>query len=67
MRRRCKLELWDDADGLADRARPDAVIDKTSRLTIGDEFIDDLKQDYEHLDEKISAYKLVFCYQVLIV
>ena len=31
VRYRCKLELWDDSDGLESGARPDLVIDRTSR------------------------------------
>ena len=31
VRYRCKLELWDESDGLETGARPDLVIDRSSR------------------------------------
>merc|ERR1711936_426451 len=61
VRYRCKLELWDDDDGLRDSPdRPDLVIDRTSRLNLGrNKYVDSLADDddYEHMDEKISAYR----------
>jgi len=32
---RCKLELWDDDKGLEKGTAPDAVVDRSSRLTLG--------------------------------
>ena len=60
MRYRCKLELWDDDEGLEDGSEPDLVIDRTSRTNLGrNKYVDSLKDDddYEHMDEKISAYR----------
>ena len=62
VRYRCKLELWDDSDGLEDGASPDLVIDRTSRTNLGrNKYVDSLADDddYEHMDEKISAYRWV--------
>merc|ERR1719318_1831551 len=60
VRYRCKLELWDDDSGLANGAAPDLVIDRTSRLNLGrNEYVDSLadEEEYEHMEEKISAYR----------
>merc|ERR1712227_327145 len=60
VRYRCKLELWDDDEGLEDGSEPDLVIDRTSRTNLGrNKYVDSLKDDddYEHMDEKISAYR----------
>ena len=59
---RCKLELWDDDSGLEENPeRPDLVIDQTSRLNLGrNKYVDSLgdEEEFEHMDEKISAYRL---------
>merc|ERR1712080_634567 len=55
--RRCKLELWDAANGLATGAVPDLVIDRTPRIVTRNKYIDDLSDDYEFMDQKISAYR----------
>ena len=60
VRYRCKLELWDDDEGLEEGSEPDLVIDRTSRTNLGrNKYVDSLKDDddYEHMDEKISAYR----------
>ena len=60
VRYRCKLELWDDSDGLESGARPDLVIDRSSRTNLGrNKYVDSLadEDEYEHMDEKISAYR----------
>merc|ERR1712080_114512 len=57
VRRRCKLELWDAANGLATGAVPDLVIDRTSWRVTSNKYIDDLSEDYEFMDKKISAYR----------
>jgi len=58
---RCKLELWDDDSGLEENPeRPDLVIDQTSRLNLGrNKYVDSLgdEEEFEHMDEKISAYR----------
>jgi len=57
---RCKLELWDDDKGLEKGTAPDAVVDRSSRLTLGrNKYVDSLADDddLEDLDEKISAYR----------
>merc|ERR1711902_71254 len=56
VRYRCKLELWDDSDGLEDGASPDLVIDRTKQAQ--NKYADSLAldDDYKHMDEKISAY-----------
>ena len=36
----CKLELWDDANGLREGANPDLVIDQTDGPT---KFVDDME------------------------
>eukprot|EP00092_Neocalanus_flemingeri_P008334 GFUD01008986.1.p1 GENE.GFUD01008986.1~~GFUD01008986.1.p1 ORF type:complete len:166 (-),score=49.00 GFUD01008986.1:138-635(-) len=60
VRYRCKLELWDDDEGLKNGDRPDLVIDRTSRTNLGrNKYVDNLgdEDEYKHLDEKISAYR----------
>eukprot|EP00088_Acartia_fossae_P007883 TRINITY_DN13700_c0_g1_i1.p1 TRINITY_DN13700_c0_g1~~TRINITY_DN13700_c0_g1_i1.p1 ORF type:complete len:176 (-),score=51.09 TRINITY_DN13700_c0_g1_i1:155-682(-) len=60
VRYRCKLELWDDDGGLESGAQPDLVIDRTSRTNLGrNKYVDSLadKDEYEHMNEKISAYR----------
>ena len=60
VRYRCKLELWDNSDGLESGARPDLVIDRSSRTNLGrNKYVDSLadEDEYEHMDEKISAYR----------
>merc|ERR1712226_815445 len=57
---RCKLELWDDDEGLEKGSVPDAVVDRTSRTNFGrNKYVDSLEDDddLEDLDEKISAYR----------
>jgi len=59
---RCKLELWDDDEGLEKGKAPDAIIDRSSRLNLGrNKYVDSLADDddLEDLDEKISAYRQV--------
>lgn len=57
VRYRCKLELWDDSNGLEDGANPDLVIDRTNHGQ--NKYVDSLDQDddYKHMDEKTSAYR----------
>ena len=60
VRYRCKLELWDEGEGLERDAAPDLVIDRTSRTNLGrNKYVDSLKDEdeYKHMDEKISAYR----------
>ena len=60
VRYRCKLELWDDSDGLESGASPDLVIDLSSRTNLGrNKYVDSLadEDEYEQMDEKISAYR----------
>ena len=60
VRYRCKLELWDDSDGLESGASPDLVIDRSSRTNLGrNKYVDSLadEDEYEHMDEKISSYR----------
>ena len=60
MRYRCKLELWDDDEGLENGSQPDLVIDRTSRTNLGrNKYVDSLadEDEYEHMNEKISAYR----------
>ena len=60
VRYRCKLELWDDDKGLEKGAKPDLVIDRSSRTNLGrNKYVDSLadEDEYEDLDEKISAYR----------
>ena len=60
VRYRCKLELWDEGEGLERGAAPDLVIDRTSRTNLGrNKYVDSLKDEdeYKHMDEKISAYR----------
>merc|ERR1712026_88954 len=60
VRYRCKLELWDSDTGLEEGAAPDLVIDRTSRLSLGrNKYVDSLadEEEYEDMDEKISAYR----------
>jgi len=60
VRYRCKLELWDDDEGLENGSAPDLVIDRTSRTNLGrNKYVDSLADDddYRHMDEKISAYR----------
>jgi len=57
---RCKLELWDDDEGLEKGTAPDVVVDRSSRLNLGrNKYVDSLAddEDLEDLDEKISAYR----------
>jgi len=57
---RCKLELWDDDNGFEKGAKPDVVIDRSSRTNLGrNKYVDSLadEDEYEDLDEKISAYR----------
>merc|ERR1719309_879215 len=57
---RCKLELWDDDQGLEKGIAPDVVVDRSSRLNLGrNKYVDSLAddEDLEDLDEKISAYR----------
>jgi len=60
VRYRCKLELWDNSDGLESGSRPDLVIDRSSRTNLGrNKYVDSLadEDEYRHMDEKISAYR----------
>ena len=59
MRYGCKLELWDDSDGLEDGVNPDLVIDRTKHAQ--NKYVDSLAldDDYKHMDEKISSYRWV--------
>ena len=59
MRYGCKLELWDDRDGLEDGVNPDLVIDRTKNAQ--NKYVDSLAldDDYKHMDEKISSYRWV--------
>ena len=60
VRYRCKLELWDEGEGLERGAAPDLVIDRTSRTNLGrNKYVDSLQDEdeYKHMDEKISAYR----------
>merc|ERR1711992_368047 len=57
---RCKLELWDDDEGLEKGTAPDVVVDRSSRLNLGrNKYVDNLADDddLEDLDEKIFAYR----------
>ena len=67
MRYRCKLELWDDDEGLERGAKPDLVIDRSSRTNLGrNKYVDSLadEDEYEDMDEKISAYRFVQFYTI---
>ena len=57
MKYHCKLELWDDDDGLEKGAEPDLVID--NRYFGTSKFIDSFQlfPPIRHLHEKISAYR----------
>ena len=57
VRYRCKLELWDDRNGLEEGTNPDLVIDRTNHGQ--NKYVDSLDQDddYKHMDEKTSAYR----------
>ena len=60
VRYRCKLELWDNSDGLESGSTPDLVIDRSSRTNLGrNKYVDSLadEDEYRHMDEKISAYR----------
>jgi len=57
VRRKCKLELWDKADGLEKGQAPDLVIDRTQRFYVENKYIDDLNDDYPDMNEAISAYR----------
>jgi len=58
VRRNCKLELWDKADGLELGQAPDLVIDRTQWYNSWrNKYIDDLSDDYSDMDEAISAYR----------
>ena len=53
----CKLELWDDRNGLENGANPDLVIDRTKNAQ--NKYVNSLAldDDYKHMDEKTSAYR----------
>jgi len=57
VRDHCKLELWDDDDGIDNRQPPDMVIDNT--LFPVAKYIDSFENiaSIRHLDESISAYR----------
>eukprot|EP00092_Neocalanus_flemingeri_P017312 GFUD01018724.1.p1 GENE.GFUD01018724.1~~GFUD01018724.1.p1 ORF type:complete len:175 (-),score=41.40 GFUD01018724.1:102-626(-) len=58
VRDRCKLELWDKRDGLEKGSPPDLVIDRTPWWNVlGDKYVDELDDDYEEMNEAISAYR----------
>eukprot|EP00092_Neocalanus_flemingeri_P070173 GFUD01086096.1.p1 GENE.GFUD01086096.1~~GFUD01086096.1.p1 ORF type:complete len:175 (+),score=44.23 GFUD01086096.1:98-622(+) len=58
VRDRCKLELWDKRDGLEKGSPPDLVIDRTPWWNVlGDKHVDELDDDYEEMNEAISAYR----------
>lgn len=57
----CKLELWDDANGLANGESPDLVIDQTEGPT---KYVDDMEDEdsfgsdkWEDLQNAISSYR----------
>ena len=60
MRYRCKLELWDDDEGLENGSAPDLDIDRTSRTNLGrNKYVDSLADDddYRHMDVgKLSIF-----------
>jgi len=55
----CRLELWDDDDGIDKGAKPDFVLDNTFFST--SKYIDSFEKisSIKHLDESVSAYR---CY-----
>merc|ERR1719285_770258 len=57
VRNRCKLELWDNHDGLEKGEAPDLVIDRTPWYVVGNKEVDSLDDDYESMNEAISAYR----------
>merc|ERR1711890_19092 len=57
VRRRCKLELWDRAEGFEQGTAPDLVIDRTPWYVVSNKYIDELDDDYEEMNEAISAYR----------
>ena len=55
---RCKLELWDQGDGLEKGATPDLVFDRTAWWNLlGDKFVNELDDDHDDMNEAISAYR----------
>ena len=55
---RCKLELWDQRDGLEKGATPDLVFDRTAWWNLlGDKFVNELDDDHDDMNEAISAYR----------
>merc|ERR1712055_115892 len=57
VRDRCKLELWDKADGLENGDNPDLTIDRMPWYVVGNKEVDSLDDDYEEMNEAISAYR----------
>ena len=54
------MELWDDDEDYERGSDPDLIIDRSSRTNLGrNKYVDSLKDDddYEFMDEKISAYR----------
>merc|ERR1711928_192223 len=46
---RCKMELWDDDEGLEKGTAPDVVVDRSSRLNLGrNKYVDSLADDDDH-------------------
>merc|ERR1712183_1110859 len=55
---RCKLELWDKRDGLANGSPPDLVFDRMPWWNVlGDKYVDELDDEHESMNEAISAYR----------
>ena len=55
---RCKLELWDQRDGLERGDAPDLVFDRTPWWNLlGDKYVNELDDDHEDMNEAISAYR----------
>merc|ERR1711990_382933 len=57
VRDRCKLELWDHADDLDLGVPADLVIDRMPWWKVGNKFVDSLDDDYEDMNEAISAFR----------
>merc|ERR1711928_174608 len=57
VRDRCKLELWDHADDLDLSAPADLVIDRMPGWKVGNKYVDSLDDDYEEMNEAISAFR----------
>jgi len=60
VRAHCRLELWDDDDGIDNGAKPDLVLDNT--YFTSPKYIDSFEKisSIRHLDESVSAYRC-FC------